>query len=95
MALEAHNALGIGKGQRAEQDAIDYRENSSIGADAERQGKNGDDRETGALNKGTEGVADVTDRILHESLYGSRGARVPPDLSYAERRALWHITSDR
>jgi hypothetical protein len=51
--------FGMGKGKRAEQDAVNNTEGSDVRADAEGQGENRDQREAGSLEQHSAGVADV------------------------------------
>jgi hypothetical protein len=45
--VEHHQALGVAHRQRTQHHRVDEAENGGICAHAERQGENGDDRETG------------------------------------------------
>jgi hypothetical protein len=55
----AHELLGMGKGQGPKQDAIHHTENGDIRANSQRQRQHGDDREASALKKGSNPVAQV------------------------------------
>lgn len=55
--IKGYELLGMGKIERAEQDAIDEREHGGGGADAQGQGENGHDGEAGVMKKAAEGMA--------------------------------------
>jgi hypothetical protein len=42
--VQRHQPVGLGEGQRLEQDTLDHREQRGVGAAAERQGEDGDRR---------------------------------------------------
>ena len=55
VAVERDQALRLGEGRVAEEQRIDEAEHRGVHADAERQGDQGDDRETRVLEEGAEG----------------------------------------
>jgi hypothetical protein len=50
-AFNHHQAIGIGKGERAQQQGVGDGENRGIGTDAERQRENGDQAERRVLQQ--------------------------------------------
>ncbi len=63
----AHDALGIGVGERVEQDRVDEAEDGRIGADAEGEGEKGDKSEAGALEQSAGGVTQVLQELGHDA----------------------------
>ena len=72
---EIDEALPVLVGQRPQQHAADHAEDRGVGADAEREGQHGDEREAGALAERAEGEAEVVQQTGHE---GSPGALARP-----------------
>lgn len=74
----------MGEGQRPEQNTIDEAVNGRVGAEAESEGEDGDQREAGAFSHGAEGEAEVGGEIGHEgALHESRlPAREPVRWKY-------------
>ena len=67
--LHEHDPLGIGKRQRPQHDAVDHREDRRRGADAECQGRDDGERESGCFRVGADGVLQVVeDRFEHGGL---------------------------
>src|SRR5262249_23527023 len=65
VGVQGYEAVGVGERQGAEKDAVDYGEKSAVGADAQRESQNGDDREIGRLGERADSVADVLQQGLH------------------------------
>ena len=55
---------GCSVGQRLEQRAIHEAEDGAVGADAEREGQDGNRREAGRLDQGPKSVSEVLDDVV-------------------------------
>jgi hypothetical protein len=60
--IDADQAIRLGIGQRPQQDAVDDAEDGGVGADAERDGQDGDDRKSGGVTNQSQRITNV----LHE-----------------------------
>src|SRR5713226_1154867 len=58
-------AIGLEVGKRAQEHGVNHGEHSGIGADAEREGQDGDYGEAGSFGEQTKGVANVGDESIH------------------------------
>ena len=71
----ADQPLGAFVGQRLEDDGIDYGENRRVGADAQRQRQQCNDREARRTGKASKTVANVLAKGVHERVHSA--SRVP------------------
>jgi hypothetical protein len=71
--VDEHQALGVGKRQWLEQDGVDGGEDRRIGADAEREGDDGDGCERRRAAEQPQRVADVLDEVTHGTVSLRRG----------------------
>src|SRR6266852_38995 len=88
---QVHHAVRIGIGIRVHQDAVDHAEHRRSGADAQRQGQNGDDRESWILPQHPHSVT----RIISDVSQPSPSPHLPSNLlhqshisKFPPRRAL-------
>ena len=60
-----HQSAGLLERKRAEQQRIDHAEDGAVGADAERERDDGDQREAGILQQRAQAVAQVLPECVH------------------------------
>ena len=68
LLVEHHQLVGGVNGQLAQQELVDQREDRGVGADAERQGEDGDGGKQRAAAKAAERQAEVVQKGGHEHL---------------------------
>ena len=72
---EIHQLVGLWISERPQDHAIDDREDGGIGADAERQGQDGDERERRRAQQAADGVAKILAKIINgHALFDERTA---------------------
>ena len=76
-ALDNREAIGCPDGKRANQQAVDQREDRRVGADAERQREDGDGREDGRLGQHSHAVTDVLPDLLEPAGAARRRGSLP------------------
>src|ERR1700719_2767422 len=76
-ANDCHDPVGIRIRQRLQQDYVDHRKDGGVGANTQRQRRDGDSRETGTLAQDAKGVSQVSEQVLHALDYAS-GCRIVP-----------------
>ena len=59
--VQDQQPIGLGVGQRLDQDAVDDAEERGVDADAEREAEDDDGRDTGVVHEAADGVADVAE----------------------------------
>ena len=64
-AGQEHQLLGLRVGQRAQQHAVDDREDRGVGADAQGQREDRDQGEPGRAQQAPGGVADIAQQVIH------------------------------
>jgi hypothetical protein len=64
VAIEAYDAVGVGVGQRIEQHRLDDAEHRGVGADAQREGGNGEQREERRAPQGAQPVTQVLPEVV-------------------------------
>ncbi len=66
---DPHQLLGVGEGQRAQQERVHHAEDGNVGADAESENQNGDDGKARIAAQRAEGVLQVLQQNVecHES----------------------------
>ena len=93
MVGDRDDTLGIRIGERAQEHGVDDGEDGGIGADAERERRDRQQRERRLAAKGTPGVAEVLDEAIHSGLDGlasrSVGSLFPREgCSPSDRRGI-------
>src|SRR5216683_6766498 len=63
--LDGHEPVRIPVHKRAEQHAIEYAENSSVGADTEAERQDGSYRKSGVFGEGSNSVPDIAPHCRH------------------------------
>ena len=62
---ELDDAVGVGIGERLEQDRVDHGEDGGVGSDAEGESGDGGYGERRAGDEHAEGVAEVAEKVAH------------------------------
>ena len=72
---ELDHAVGLGIGERLEQDGVDDGEDGGVGSDAEGEGGDGGDGEGRVRDEHAEGIFEVVPEIAHDFAILQRGHR--------------------
>ena len=64
-ANDCHDPVGVRIRQRLQQDYVDHRKDGGVGANTQRQRRDGDSRETGTLAQDAKGVSQVGEQVVH------------------------------
>ena len=73
-----HQPIRLLEGQRPEQDGVHHAEYRAVGADAEGEGRDGDEREAGRLPEPTERIDEVLPQGVHAPSQSQRRASERP-----------------
>ena len=77
---ELHDAVGLGIGERLEQDGVDDGKDGGVGSDAEGEGGDGGDGERRIGDQHAEGVAEVAEKVAHDGVPPSKCSSEPGPL---------------
>ena len=77
---ELDDAVGLGIGERLEQDGVDDGEDGGVGSDAEGESGDGRDGERRSGDERAEGVAQVAEKVAHDGVPPSKRSSEPGPL---------------